>query len=444
MMVTRRKVAVGQSPSAGSVRTTMGKVSTIDKESSSSTIDDMSKQERRNNYQFLLQESVILKFAHRMAILYWLYQVLIATYLGSKRTFKLSTVLGHHDYINFELNGGFCPPTHCPIIGTSTLSIRNVPTKKSTTISAYNNSTNKLITTNVNDTLSFQMFIRDPKSDTFISGLLSTGQKHDPKIQNLIIRVLSSSSTTTNNEPLFIDIGANIGYFTATALALGAHTISFEPYHYNAMTLLSTINVNPGWGTRSSLYMNTLGYEANRVTMKSTNDKINKSNMHITGNTCRLKQQHNQRTHSNNDGEYGIDYMDEVSLDQVLLLNHHNHHAVTLMKIDVETYEIHVLNGAMYSLCNIVIGRIVLEVEYLKPSYNLSNKCNFDTMRQTLLHLGYELFDVEEKTVYTDNVDLQQLPSDILFRLNDFSQSPATRLRGTVDNPCAKFDLHIQ
>jgi FkbM family methyltransferase len=439
MMMTRRKVAVGQSPSRSHT------VMTIDKESSSSTIDDLSKQERRN-YQFLLQESVILKFAHRMAILYWLYRVLIATYLGSKRTFKLRTVLGHHhDYINFELNGGFCPPTHCPIIGTSTLSIHYVPTIKSTTINTHSNSTNKLITTNVNDTLSFQMYIRDPKSDTFISGLLSTGQKHDPKIQNLIIRVLSSSSTTTSNPPLFIDIGANIGYFTATALALGAHTISFEPYYYNAMTLLSTIDVNPGWGTRSILYMNTLGYESNRVTMKSTNDKINKSNMHITGDQCRLKQQHNQQTHSNDDGEYGIDYMDEVSLDQVLLLTPTtNYQAVTLMKIDVETYEIHVLNGAMYSLCNIIIERIVLEVEYLKPSYNLSNKCSFDTMRQTLLRLGYEIFDVEEKTVYTDNVDLKELPSDILFRLNDFSQSPATRLRGTIDNPCAKFDLYIQ
>ena len=211
------------------------------------------------------------------------------------------------------------------------------------------------------------------------------------------------------------------------------------------MTLLSTIDVNPGWGTRSILYMNTLGYEANRVTMKSTNDKINKSNMHITGDQCRLKQQHNQQTHSNDDGEYGIDYMDEVSLDQVLLLTPTtNYQAVTLMKIDVETYEIHVLNGAMYSLCNIIIERIVLEVEYLKPSYNLSNKCSFDTMRQTLLRLGYEIFDVEEKTVYTDNVDLKELPSDILFRLNDFSQSPATRLRGTIDNPCAKFDLYIQ
>jgi hypothetical protein len=111
------------------------------------------------------------------------------------------------------------------------------------------------------------------------------------------------------------------------------------------------------------------------------------------------------------------------------------------MKIDVETYEIHVLNGAMYSLCNIIIERIVMEVEYLKPSYNLNNQCSFDTMRQTLLRLGYDIFDVEEKMVYTNDVHLQELPSDILFRLNDFTQSPATRLRGSVDNPCAKFDL---
>lgn len=478
-MTTRRKIAaVGQSPSSSSSgisssssssSTTRRVVMMIGEESSSS-----SKSATLTRTQLLLQGSVILlKFGHIMAIVYWLYQVLIATYLGRQAENRSS--LSHKlSNINFELNGGFCPATLCPIIGTSTTSIHNVPTKMSDwtpmTINTHNNnnnnSTNKLITTNVNETLSFQMYIRDPTSDTYISGLLSTGQKHDPKIQNLILRILSSSRpgapTTNNVVPLFIDIGANIGYFTATALALGARTISFEPYYYNANTLVSTISVNPSsWGARSTLYMNTLGYESNRVTMKSTNDKINKSNMHITGNTCRLEQQQQQQhqmhrenksnddknNNSNYDGVYGINYMDEVSLDQVLLLlllNHQQHHqAVTLMKIDVETYEIHVLNGAMYSLCNIIIERIVMEVEYIKPSYNLDNKCSFDTMQQTLVRLGYTIFDVEEKMVYTNDVHLQELPSDILFRLNDFTQSPATRLRGSVDNPCAKFDLQI-
>ena len=470
MTTTRRNVTVGQS---------------THKVSSSSATDDPRKQVKLDCL-LLLRESVILKFGQRMAILYWFYQVvLVATYLGKQgggiTPMSSSTLLSHkklsagHDdiIINFGLNGGFCPPTHCTI---GTTSIHNVPTKKSTTTinppSNNSNNTLLLITTKVNNTVSFQMFIRDPTSDTYISGLLATGQKHDPKIHNLVIRVLSGKTNA-----LFIDIGANIGYFTATALAVGARTISFEPYYYNAHTLLSTIHVNNGWSDRSTLIMNTLGYESNRVTMKSTNDEINKSNMHITESVCgpdnkQTKKQQQQQTqdenNSNNNnnnnnnnnqgnsgGEYGIDYMDEVSLDQVLLQttnnSHiiHHHHVVTLMKIDVETYEIHVLNGAMYSLCNIVIEHIVMEVEYLKPSYNnnllplSNNTCSFDKMRQTLIRLGYEILDLEENgTVYTD-VDLQELPSDVLFRLNDFTQSPATRLRGSVDNPCAKFDLQI-
>ena len=465
-MTTRRKIAaVGQSPSpsssdissSSSSSTARRAVTKTDDEESSSSSKSAAAQTRD---RLLLRDSVILKFGHGMAILYWSYRVLILTHLGARRAENISssgsTILRRDD-INFELNGGFCPATLCPIIGTGPTSIRDVRTEKSdwtsTTINTHNNNNNntnnnnELITTNVNDSLSFQMYIRDPKSDTYISGLLSTGQKHDPKIQNLIIRTLGRGGTRSNNNAplLFVDIGANIGYFTATALAIGARTISFEPYYYNAMTLLSTINLNAGsWGDRSTLYMNTLGYESNRVTMKSTNDKINNSNMHITGNTCRLEQQHHQQRHGNHDDEeYGIEYMDEVSLDQVLLLNRHqrHHRAVTLMKIDVETYEIHVLNGAMYSLCNIIIERIVMEVEYLKPSYNLNNQCSFDTMRRTLLRLGYDIFDVEEEMVYTNDVHLQELPSDILFRLNDFTQSPATRLRGSVDNPCAKFDL---
>jgi hypothetical protein len=44
---------------------------------------------------------------------------------------------------------------------------------------------------------------------------------------------------------------------------------------------MATITEN-GWSDRLTIYMNELGYELNRATMVSTNDKINKSNMHIT------------------------------------------------------------------------------------------------------------------------------------------------------------------
>lgn len=66
------------------------------------------------------------------------------------------------------------------------------------------------------------------------------------------------------------DAGANIAYFTATAFAVGATTISFEPFHANAGALMSTIQANERWRDRATLYVNTVGYELNWVSMEST------------------------------------------------------------------------------------------------------------------------------------------------------------------------------
>ena len=173
--------------------------------------------------------------------------------------------------------------------------------------------------------------------------------------------------------------------------------------------------------------------------MVSTNDKINMSNMHITESQCMDRKIRNDVT--DRDVSYGIDYMEGVSLDQVILSKHYDVRRVSLMKIDVETYEIHVLNGAMHTLCNLVVERIVIEVEYLKPNYNLPNPCNFEKLLRTLSRMNYAILDFDEVKSYA-GVELQNLPGDIIFKLTDATRSPSNRLRGSLDNPCEQFDLN--
>ena len=90
------------------------------------------------------------------------------------------------------------------------------------------------------------------------------------------------------NNAIFIDIGANIGYFTATSSPLGEHTISYEAFYENAGVIMSTIEKNI-WRNQSTIHMNTLGYKANFVTIESTNVGINLSNMQIIGIQCASK-----------------------------------------------------------------------------------------------------------------------------------------------------------
>jgi FkbM family methyltransferase len=394
---------------------------------------------------------LVIKFVLAIAISYLVYAQTIAKN-GGGDTSPPSSSYEISAETDLGVDGGFCTSNtiSCPIGNTHIReAFRQAPEAADV---ARSNPTNRFITVRVDDdddiASSFKMLIRDPRFDTFISGFLFVGRKHDPKVHDLLVRCLRRRRLLRNNDddPVFIDVGANIGYFTATALALGARTISFEPSYDNAGALMSTIEEN-GWGDNSTLYMNALGYESNRVTMKSTSHAINKSNMHITGSECVSKSAYGGvNRHISEDGVpalYGIDYMDGVSLDQVMLSNHRNIRRVSLMKIDVETYEIHVLNGAMYSLCNLIVERIVVEVEYLKPSYNLANSCDFDRLRRALALMKYQIFDLEENISY-ESMELQNFPTDIMFKLHDITRSPADQFRGSMENPCAKFDLNLK
>mmetsp|Transcript_19815 Transcript_19815/g.35018 ORF Transcript_19815/g.35018 Transcript_19815/m.35018 type:complete len:405 (-) Transcript_19815:56-1270(-) len=335
------------------------------------------------------------------------------------------------DYASVDMGmvAGFCHVSSCKIGDTS---IREAFYQAPEAVKAVqSNPSNKFITVPVDDGAgtSFEMLIRDPKLDTFISGNLADGKKHDPAVQKLVVKCLKGKSNA-----VFVDIGANIGYFTATALAVGARTISFEPFYENAGVLMSTIERNVGWRNQSTVYMNPLGYESSRVTMKSTNGEINLSNMHITGSQC------TSEAPPTTGKQYGLDYMDGVSLDQVMLTNHRDIQRVQLMKVDVETFEIQVFNGAMHTLCNSIVERIVVEVEYLKPKHNLPIPCDFDRLQKALVQMNYEILDLEERMTLT-HMALPDFPTDVIFRLKDMTQSPATRLQGVNGNPCQKFDM---
>lgn len=280
---------------------------------------------------------------------------------------------------------------------------------------------------------SFEMQVRDPAKDKFISGTIAGGGVHDEPIRDLVVSSLPSEGG------VFVDAGANIGYFTATALAVGASlVISFEPFHDNALAMLATVQKN-GWRDRVEVYMNALGNQSERVTMKPTSGEVNLSNMHVTGRRCITALGEDDER-----GVYGVDYMDVVSLDQVFSEIHPDVERIHLLKVDVETAEIEVINGAMATICNVIVERIVMEVEYLKPSHGLPIRCDFDRMADALIRMGYVLRGVKGEALDA-GVGLDRLPHDVLFELGlfvDKTRTPAERLRGKGgdDNPCAPFD----
>lgn len=220
-----------------------------------------------------------------------------------------------------------------------------------------------------------------------------------------------------------------------TALALGAKVISFEPFRYNMGVLMSSVRRN-AWQERAHLYMNAVSYENVRVRMESTNAKVNLSNMHVRRKECISS---DDKGHI--EGTYGLDYMDAVSLDQVMLEKHSDITTVELMKIDVERFEVQVLNGAMSFLCNRVVKRITVEVAFLKVSKEFPKPtCNFEALHDTLAKLCYTTWDISE-TKDLMGQPLAELPMDVVFRLEHQDQPPAQRLLKNSENPCRDFAM---
>jgi FkbM family methyltransferase len=52
--------------------------------------------------------------------------------------------------------------------------------------------------------------------------------------------------TCLNNSGVFVDVGANIGYFTCLARSMGKPVVAIEPLQYNLKLLLENIEINNG------------------------------------------------------------------------------------------------------------------------------------------------------------------------------------------------------
>ena len=59
-----------------------------------------------------------------------------------------------------------------------------------------------------------------------------------------------------------------------------------------------------------------------------------------------------------------------------------------MQQVDVETFEVHVVNGAMHFLCSRIVHLIAMEVEYVK-----GKACNAQKMQTVLETLGFAVYD---------------------------------------------------
>ena len=184
-------------------------------------------------------------------------------------------------------------------------------------------------------------------------------------------------------------------------------------------------------GESSRIYHNALSYEGAIVNMVPTNLKVNLSNEHVTKSVCEGQEE----------GQYGVDWIESVSLDQVMMTKHPEIKHVQVIKIDVERFEVHVIKGAMRFLCNSIIDMIIIEVEYIRPSP--TTVCNSVKMQETLEKMGFSIWSKLKKDGGTEftGKSFNELPTNVNFVQVFRDQPPAERLKGTEGNPCEGFEM---
>jgi len=77
--------------------------------------------------------------------------------------------------------------------------------------------------------------------------------RFEPEETRLVGRILGHTD-------VFINVGANIGYYCCLALSMGKHTVAFEPVDINVRHLLANVRLN-GWQDQIEIYPLALGRE---------------------------------------------------------------------------------------------------------------------------------------------------------------------------------------
>jgi len=243
----------------------------------------------------------------------------------------------------------------------------------------------------------FDINTHDPASqDVHISGAIHRrGPPWDPHIWAYLAHVLRLEPRLPG---AFVDVGANIGYFSLMAASLGYNVSAFEPMNRNVAKLMASVERN-GFGRRIRIYHNAVGQDACGGVSLAHTHPTNQGNGRII------------------EGLPGP--IPTVRLDDAL------DEDVAVLKIDVEGGESQVLAGARRLICEHRVRYIIMEMSVdtvVRPDCPI-----YDTLR-TMEAIGYAITDVVRDAPRLSPHDVARFPPNVVLRLEDASVPPIQRV----------------
>lgn len=211
----------------------------------------------------------------------------------------------------------------------------------------------------------FDMALNNPQTDSYISGTIARGHIWEPEVLGLLQTYLEGS------ESVFVDVGANIGYYSAMAATTKAKVYSIEA-------------VWPNYA-RMAMTWQRMGKPKNWRMWRHAADME-------TGRTVRLQ----VASRGKNSGNFKVSqrvgqyWASTIALDQVV------QERVDLMKLDVEGQEPQVLMGATRLVCYYGVRAIVME---FTDDVRNNTQCEWRKMFQWLNKIGYRLYQANGVTL---------------------------------------------
>jgi FkbM family methyltransferase len=219
----------------------------------------------------------------------------------------------------------------------------------------------------------FDIDTHDPiKQDVYISGSVHAGTKPwDSFIWDRLVQL-------SKNNTLFVDVGANIGYFTLAMASLGHHVFAFEPMSRNTHKLIKSTLRNH-FERRVTILQNAVSDTSGKMVFLKETDVTNQGNGQIVQQLAHIA------------GTYGVEYVHTLSLSDVLLFIPGHCIQTHILKIDVEGHEAAVIKGAESWLSSCMVKHVIME-------FSESTRANKDfpanDMFRFMHKAGYTAHDV--------------------------------------------------
>ncbi|MEM8532999.1 MAG: FkbM family methyltransferase [Chloroflexota bacterium] len=237
----------------------------------------------------------------------------------------------------------------------------------------------------------FKMYVRG--DDLFIGRTLAAGQQYEPYLTNEIRQHLQP-------ETIFVDIGANIGYFTLTvaaALKGQGKVFAFEPNLDNAELLKLSVAAN--------------GFTNVELFPHAVTDKEEYFVLETDGSNGWIKSMQQEMAVGATDTTVGDGkqyfngghfLVKSVVLDEVLADVDH----IDIIKMDVEGAEPRVLQG----MCKLLQKhRPIIFTEFAPGMIDTISHTTPEAYLQSFQDLGYTLFAVQTDTTHREALTTEQV-----------------------------------